>query len=241
MSISPVEPELGIHYDLHKFANPAWRPTNVLENYFPISTAQSYYSADFDTNDYNSTEIEVVLETLFDDNRLHLTEKALRPIACGQPFILAGTHGSLEYLRKYGFKTFGMVWDERYDECADPEERLAKITDLMKQIANWGPWLREQKMAEARKIAEYNRQHFFSKEFVDHVITELKTNLSLAFCEIKQCNNYDHWINRWNKFLNYPEIVEFLTVNENTRLPTKEQVDFIMKLAQHKLAEKNSL
>jgi len=69
-SISPVESELKIHYNLHRFKNPDWRPNYVLENYFPVSTAQSHYSADFDIEDYNSTDIEVVLETLFDDSRL---------------------------------------------------------------------------------------------------------------------------------------------------------------------------
>ena len=98
-NINPIEPELDIHYDSHKFNNPIWRPHTVLENFFPMSTAPSHYSADFDIKDYEATDIEVVLETLFDDERLHLTEKSLRPIACGQPFILAGTHSSLEYLR----------------------------------------------------------------------------------------------------------------------------------------------
>jgi hypothetical protein len=48
MSISAIEPELQIHYDMHKFANPVFRPKHVIETYFPISTAKSHYSADFD-------------------------------------------------------------------------------------------------------------------------------------------------------------------------------------------------
>lgn len=176
-SINPIEPELGIHYNTHQFANPTWRPSNVLENFFPISAAQSHYSADFDIKDYESTDIEVVLETLFDDDRLHLTEKSLRPIACGQPFILAGTAGSLEYLRSYGFKTFGHIWDEQYDLVDNAEERLMRIVDLMKQIANWAPRVRERKLAEALAIAEYNKNLFFSAEFHNTILNELKTNL----------------------------------------------------------------
>ena len=75
MNINPIEPELGIHYDLHEFKNSIWRPNVVLENFFPISSAKSHYSADFDIEDYESTDIEVVLETLFDDSRIQLTEK----------------------------------------------------------------------------------------------------------------------------------------------------------------------
>jgi hypothetical protein len=238
MSVNPIEPELGIHYELHQFNNPAWRPQTVLENFFPISDAHSNYSADFDIEDYEATDIEVVLETLFDDGRLHLTEKALRPIALGQPFILAGTHGSLEYLRSYGFKTFSDVWDEGYDLIEDPEERLYAIADLMKYISTWLPPQRERNIAQARAIAEYNKKRFFSQEFFDLVVNELKTNLKFVFDEFIIHNNYQPWISRWNELMAHPEIIEFLNNNKNTKSPTKSQVEFIMNLAKSKLAEK---
>jgi hypothetical protein len=239
MSINPVEPELGIHYELHDFANKAWRPTAVLENFFPANTAHSHYSADFDIEDYESTDIEVVLETLFDDSRLHLTEKSLRPIACAQPFILAGTVGSLEYLRSYGFKTFNTIWDESYDLIEDPTERLCAIVDLMNQIRHWLPHVREHKIAEAQAVADYNQQHFFSKEFFDLVINELKINLNSAFTELELGDNYTHWITRWKELMTHPKVIEYLNNNQDSKDPTKTQVDFIMTLAQNKLIEKN--
>jgi predicted XRE-type DNA-binding protein len=211
MSVSPVEPELGIHYNLHEFSNPAWRPTHVIEKYFPVSTAKSHYSADFDMADYESTHIEVVLETLFDDSRLHLTEKILRPIACGQPFILAGTHLSLEYLRRYGFQTFDSVWNESYDQETDPQERLVVIADLMRQIANWHPELREQKLREAQAIADYNKKHFFSEQFQNIVHAELVTNLQTAFDQLKQPGSTSRWIQDWEGFLAIPEFKNQLT------------------------------
>lgn len=193
MSINPVEPELGIHYELHNFSNPMWRPTKVLENYFLTSDSHSHYSADFNIDDYNSTDIEVVLETLFDDNRLHLTEKSLRPIACAQPFIIAGTAGSLEYIRNYGFKTYNQLWDEQYDQIDDPQERLIAIASLMQQIANWDLDTRKNKMAQARIIAEYNRQLFFSSEFYTHIIKELQTNIANGVNELKEKNTSKQW------------------------------------------------
>jgi hypothetical protein len=210
MSISPIEPELGIHYETHKFDNPLWQPSTVLETYFPINTAPSYYSADFDITDYESTDIEVVLETLFDDERLHLTEKSLRPIACAQPFILAGTHGSLEYLRSYGFKTFADVWDEGYDTIEDPQLRMCAIVDLMNQIANWGP-TQEKKMAHARDIAEYNQQHFFSKDFWDQVTGELKTNLAQALLELENTNTSQRYLDRRKLLSKVDFLKKFLT------------------------------
>jgi len=204
-TVNPIEPELGIHYEMHQFGNTVWRPQTVLENYFPAGTADSNYSAVVDINDYEATDIEVVLETLFDDGRLQLTEKTLRPIACGQPFILASTAGSLEYLRSYGFKTFSDVWSEAYDTVEDSEERMYTITDLMNQIANWGPHQRENKMAQARAIAEYNRKHFFSKEFFDLVTGELKTNLKSALEQLENTNTSQSWCAVRTQLIRHPE------------------------------------
>ena len=201
MSLNPVEPELGIHYELHKFANVAWRPSRVLEDFFPVSTADSHYSADFDIEDYSATAIEVVLETLFSDTRTHLTEKTLRPIACGQPFILAGTPGSLDYLRSYGFKTFGHIWDEQYDQATNSQHRLIVIADLMKQITNWAPEVREQKLAQAQAVADYNRQHFFSKEFFDLITQELKDGLETAFAQLASLNTSSEWLELSSRML----------------------------------------
>jgi hypothetical protein len=159
-----------------------------------LCKAESHYSADFDLPDYESTDIEVVLETLFDDNRLHLTEKSLRPIALGQPFILAGTPGSLQYLRSYGFKTFGHLWDEQYDLESDPDYRLVKITNLMRQIANWTPEVKETKLAEAQAVTEYNRKHFFSLEFFNKLRQELKDNLTAAFDKLDNENTSQEWL-----------------------------------------------
>jgi hypothetical protein len=203
----------------------------VLENFFPTSTATSHYSADFDINDYEATDIEVVLETLFDDDRLQLTEKSLRPIACGQPFILAGTHGSLEYLHSYGFKTFGHVWDERYDQIKDPEERLIRIADLMRQIANWTPEKRATKIIEVQAIANYNRQHFFSKEFFNRVVGELKDNLATGLEELESTNTSKLIIERRKKLWRIPEFQEIWhDVGPNSYWPGRTNQDLVKVL-----------
>jgi hypothetical protein len=207
-SVNPVEPELNIHYSQYTFLNPAWQPTYSLEQFFPTSTAKSHYSADFDQHDYNSTEIEVVLETLFDDSRLHLTEKSLRPIACAQPFILAGTHGSLEYLRSYGFKTFGNIWDEGYDRIEDAETRLTAIAKVMQQIVNWDNKTRAVNLQQAQDIAQHNRRHFFSKEFSDQVFGELEKNLQTSLDKIESINTASYYLQRRQVFLSNPDLLK---------------------------------
>lgn len=237
ISFNPVDPEANTHYASHMFRNVCWRPTNCPENFIQPTTANAGCSADFDTQDYEQTNIEVVLETLFDDRRLHLTEKSLRPIACGQPFILAATHGSLEYLRGYGFKTFGHIWNEDYDLETDPSARLHKIVELMSEIANWEPDVFESKMQAAQEIAQYNHQWFHSPDFFDLVVHELQDNLKSALCELESCNNYQPWVDHWNQLLTYPEVVKFLKDNQDQFGPTLNIVDHLMKLAQLRLTQ----
>jgi len=244
-SINPIEPELGTHYEIHNFKNPSWRPTTVLENFFPTSTAHSHYSADFDIEDYEATDIEVVLETLFDDTRLHLTEKSLRPIACAQPFILAGTHGSLEYLRSYGFKTFADIWDETYDLVEDPAERLMQIAELMNQIKHWLPHVRERKMIEAQAIADYNKKHFFSQEFFDLVTNELKINLESAINKhnkIDITDNVRSFIKQWKEWLTNDEMRNYLEINSvhHYRTPSIAQVENFLTKLQDQYLNKNT-
>ncbi len=215
-TLNAIEPELNIHYNSYNFNNPVWRPSNKLENYFTDTPAHSNISADFVIEDYEHTDIEIVLETLFDDDRLHLTEKSLRPIAVGQPFVLVSTSGSLEYLKSYGFRTFDQIWDESYDTITDPQQRLKSIVDVMKSIAEWTPDIKAKKLAQAQLIAEYNKKHFFSREFFNQVIEELTQNFSLAFEIFDQCNSYSRYLDRWNQLLQYKEMQEFLK-NENDR------------------------
>jgi hypothetical protein len=238
--INPVEPELDIHYSQHKFSNQAWQPTEILENYFAVSTAKSYYSADFDIEDYEATDIEVVLETLFDDGRLHLTEKSLRPIACGQPFILAATHGSLQYLRSYGFKTFEHVWDESYDLEIDPVQRLRSIVKLMQQIAQWTPQQRQQKLAQAQIVTDHNKKHFFSHHFTQQVAQELENNLKQGFHALYQCNNFESWIKDWEYITSHQQIQHWLESNSNPDLPNSQDVDLVKRIAVEKLSKANA-
>ena len=210
-----------IHYSNHKFINQIWQPSNQLENYFDDNTTLSSSSADFSIDDYLNTNIEVVLETLFDDERLHLTEKSLRPIACGHPFILAATHGSLEYLRSYGFKTFNGIIDESYDIITDPEKRLQHIVDTMKQISMWSYEEKNIRMAQLQEIANYNKQHFFSSSFFEKIVNELKENLKIAVSTFNSKKSCDQFIDKWNQILSHKSTQEYLKSNG---IPTKHQV-----------------
>jgi len=226
--------EDGKHYETHTFQNTVWRPQHVLEKYFPPSLVKACASADFNTKDYRSTEIEVVLETLFDDDRLHLTEKSLRPIACRQPFILVATHGSLQYLRDYGFQTFDSIWDETYDTIEDPYQRMQAIIKLMLEVTAWSGVQRRDNVQRMQQIAYHNHKHFFSKDFSDLVINELRTNMTEAVDQIRQNPGFDKWQNRWRHLLQFPQIRDFLDTNQDLNQPTRQQYEQVLEfIGQH--------
>jgi len=179
MGFNPIDNEQ--HYRAHEFANPAFKIVATdLEQHFTLNQTPASASADYCSTDYQETHVEVVLETLFDDERLHLTEKALRPIACAQPFILASTPGALEYLRSYGFETFSGLIDETYDTIKDPVQRLRAIVYAMDQLT----LANEHTLQQLRAIAKRNQKHFFSHAFQQQIINEFLTNFDQAILSI---------------------------------------------------------
>lgn len=185
-AFNAVDPDSGVHYTDHMFKNADLQPETIQD--ICTTNTPSWGSADFCIEDYANTRLEIVLETLFDDTRIQLTEKILRPIACGRPFILASTPGSLQYLRDYGFKTFSDVIDERYDTEPDPVARLNLIINEMKKIVSWTSEQQKTNQEKIKEITEYNKKHFFSDEFFDSVINELAHNLRSGLAELEDTN-----------------------------------------------------
>ena len=181
------EGDQGHHYRDHKFKNINFvlKDSTVLD-LLEDNQCNSNESAQYNCDDFNSTAISVVLETMFDDSRIHLTEKILRPIACGHPFVLAAGSHSLEYLRSYGFRTFAPWIDESYDQEPDSLRRLEKIINSMNKINLLDAEEFDQFLIEIRHIADFNKKHFFSDAFQQQVIEELKTNLTHAIQHIKK-------------------------------------------------------
>lgn len=163
-------------------------------------TVTSDSSAEYESVDFNSTAISVVLETVF-DSRIHLTEKILRPIACGHPFVLAAGAGSLNLLQHYGFETFHPHINETYDSISDSHDRLIAISQELSRISQLPLDQQKKLVADCNRIAKRNQQRFFSKDFKDQITQELQTNVSAAFdCHLGQFDLDTWWQNRkWYK------------------------------------------
>jgi hypothetical protein len=152
-------------------------------------------SAIYDAIDHNQTAISIVLETVF-DARIHLTEKTLRPLACGHPFILAAGPGSLALLKKYGFQTFSPYINETYDTVQDHNLRLQLIVEEMKRIQLLSDSERTELIRQCNQIAKINKAHYFSKDFFNQIVKELQENVEAAFDHHRGQFDFSAW---WNE------------------------------------------
>lgn len=119
---------------------------------------------DFDDKNrpyYQNSLVSIVTETNFDALEVTLTEKSFKPSKEKHPFIIVGAAGTLKAIRDMGYKTFGEFWDESYDTCLDPKERLTRIINTCNHIASW----------DDEKIRDFRRR---VKPILDHNYERLK-------------------------------------------------------------------
>ena len=189
-----VDSENSKIYD-HKFQNSNWiiskKEIEKIDNlnYTTRKNQHSELSAAYNTGDYCTSAIDVVLETIYDQGKIQLTEKILRPIACGKPFILVSEKGSLEYLKCYGFKTFNSLIDESYDKISCPIKRLKSISNTMRVISNLSIKEKNKLFLKMHEIADYNKKRFFSENFFSVINDELKNNLTNALAVLDKPEN----------------------------------------------------
>jgi hypothetical protein len=202
-------------------------------------------SAVYCSDDFNATGISVVLETLFDDPRIHLTEKILRPIACGHPFILAAGPGSLALLRRYGFETFSPWINESYDDITDSDQRMAAIIAEMRRLSKLSKEQQNWILESCRAVAERNKKRFFHCDFFDYITQELVDNVNMAWKKHQgQLSPDFYWQTlRWRR-KNKPEyFTPDKVANQRLMLPLIRQLRQSLKQDQshqHSLDNKSS-
>jgi hypothetical protein len=122
--------------------------------------------------------VYVPTETVYFGRRTHITEKTFKAIALEMPFVLVATAGSLEYLREYGFKTFGSIFDESYDTETDDIRRIERVTKLLKDLDNLTLQERQDIHRACLPIVEYNYNHFYQGGFTEILWSELVAMLN---------------------------------------------------------------
>ncbi len=99
-------------------------PAEVLEHVYPTQLLAD-------------SLIHIVTETEMGDERIRrVTEKVFKPIVGLQPFLVVGNPGSLDLLRKLGFRTFGGLFDESYDRITNVVQRFDALeAEILRTLA----------------------------------------------------------------------------------------------------------
>jgi hypothetical protein len=117
----------------------------------------------------------IVTETIFYEDKLHLTEKIFKPIVVKRPFMLVGSYGSLEYLKSYGFRTFDKWIDESYDKIENHDLRIQKIVGELEKLCQMSKAELIEMFHDMKEVLDYNYNHFYS-DFKKVIVDELIEN-----------------------------------------------------------------
>ena len=112
---------------------------------------------------YEDSMFSVVTETAnmtsLERGEYYLSEKIFKPIGQKHPFVVIGSHLSLEELRRWGFKTFQPYINESYDNEANHFKRLEMVLQEIKRICNLSDDEKIKWMNNVQPIVKYNWNH----------------------------------------------------------------------------------
>jgi hypothetical protein len=107
--------------------------------------------------EYDFSFIEVVNEST---EKLHfLTEKTVKPLLFGKPFIIFGVKGFHGWLRDFGFLLYDELFDYSFDGIDDTEERFETIIKQIKKLDDLSLEEKRNLFSIIKEKIEFNRSH----------------------------------------------------------------------------------
>jgi hypothetical protein len=108
---------------------------------------------------HRDSDISLLQETHMNPETVFLSEKTVRALMLGHPFLMMSSPGTIAEIRRLGFYTYSHVFDERYDQEMNVIKRRDMVIDELEK------YIKRPDRATAYKqlmvIAEYNQKKFF--------------------------------------------------------------------------------
>lgn len=125
----------------------AWvnRDEETIDDIRDVQNINELYDYNFhygSTLPYTDTCLEIVCETVT-ENEYCLSEKTIRPMLRGRPFVVLAAPEYLVWLRNRGFHTFDHAWSEEYDKSSGwtrVEETCNTINYLLTNLSYQEIW-----------------------------------------------------------------------------------------------------
>jgi hypothetical protein len=105
---------------------------------------------------YIDTYFSLVTETVFEYPHSFRTEKTWKPIAMGHPCVFAANADYYRDFHNLGFKTWGHLIDESFDQIDNVQDRIVRISQVVADLCSQDlPAF----LAAAEETCKYNQQH----------------------------------------------------------------------------------
>jgi hypothetical protein len=105
---------------------------------------------------YIDTYFSVVTETVFDYPYSFRTEKIWKSVAMAHPWIAVSNCGYYRDMHRLGFRTFGHLIDESFDQIEHSQDRIERIAQVVEDLCQQDL---SQFLAAAEDVCKYNQQH----------------------------------------------------------------------------------
>jgi hypothetical protein len=126
----------------------------------------------------DDTYLSILTETYY-QGPIFFSEKIYYAMLYNHFFIYLGPPYSLKYLRSIGFKTFGHIINESYDDIQDPAERLFAVTDAVDEFISKPISEIKHLYSENIDIINHNRQLVASIDINETINSALRFAISI--------------------------------------------------------------
>jgi hypothetical protein len=116
-------------------------------------------------NFYNASAIAVEAETNVVDHTSRnpgLTEKIIKPMMFGNPFLVYSSPGTLSLLKANGFETYSNILNEDYDNIDSDPERLQFILDEVARLSKLDLYEITAMVQSVEDVIEHNQNHILT-------------------------------------------------------------------------------
>lgn len=148
--------------DYFKYGFETVKSGNNFEQYNAFAGYEKYWlnlSETIPLDTFNQSWLNVVIETQIDYEKSYfITEKTIKCLMTGMPFVCYATQDHMKFTRDMGFRTYNELWDEGYDSLPTPELRAKELVKLINTLYNFD-W--KSAIPKFKEIRRHNLANLF--------------------------------------------------------------------------------
>lgn len=142
-----------------------WNKTKNLTGWWDQHLPGVLSASIIPTHAYLDSSLLLIHESIIHNPEFFITEKTVKGLLSGRPFIIIGCHKFLEKLRDLGFLTWSSILDESYDEKENIKDRIDYAVASANEFIKSNVLNDKRKLEKIKNITNHNRQVFFQTDW----------------------------------------------------------------------------